>query len=236
MLDYFFLEKRYYIVFISYLLMSNLTKVSFAKAQSVLKKFRYKPRREWSDEERILFKLCNFAVLSKKRLNAVLVSIQKLSKLSDKSHYKYTGLDIKLIKELILESLSLCFEKFKQKVSIIKESDIEKINNHLEKLKNENTRLENEITRLNFLVENFIREKEILDIEELREILNKKSSKKRKKVNKQLKGLEKLEFKKENIKDFLEKWNQGYTTFEITESFKKIEMDIKGSKKKTFKL
>ena len=96
-------------------------------------------------------------------------------------------------------------------------------------------RLENEITRLNFLVENFIREKEILDIEELREILNKHSSKEEK-INKQVKDSEKLEFKKENVEDFLEKWNQGYTTFEITESFKKIEMDIKGTKKKTFKL
>ena len=42
------------------------TKISFAKAQSILRKFRYKPRSEWSQDDRILFKLCNFAVLSKK--------------------------------------------------------------------------------------------------------------------------------------------------------------------------
>ena len=75
------------------------TKISFAKAQSILKKFRYKPRNEWSQEDRILFKLCNFSVLSKKRLNNVLTTLQRLAKLSDKSHYKYSELDIKLIKE-----------------------------------------------------------------------------------------------------------------------------------------
>ena len=91
------------------------TKVSFEKAQKILKKFRYKPRREWTDDDRILFKLCNFAVLSKKRLNNVLLSIQSLSKLSHKSHYKYTEFDIKLIKELILENMEICFAKFKPK-------------------------------------------------------------------------------------------------------------------------
>ena len=69
--------------------MNEIPKISYAKAQSILQKFRYKPRREWSEEDRFLFKLCSFAVLSKKRLNNVLISIQKLSKLSDKSHYKY---------------------------------------------------------------------------------------------------------------------------------------------------
>ena len=157
--------------------MKDIPKVSYAKAQSVLKKFRYKPRQEWSDEDRVLFKICSFAVLSKKRLNNVLISIQRLSKLSDKSHYKFTELDIKLIKELILENLKLCFEKFKQKISIIKESEIEKIDTHLRKLKTENLRLENEITRLNFIIENFIREREIHDFEEIGSVLKNKSKK-----------------------------------------------------------
>ncbi len=214
--------------------MNEIPKISYAKAQSILQKFRYKPRREWSDEDRFLFKLCSFAVLSKKRLNNVLISIQKLSKLSDKSHYKYSELDIKLIKELIFENLTICFDKFKQKISMIKESDVEKIDNHLQKLKEENVRLEKEITRLNFIIENFIRDRDIHDIDEISDILKKRSTKSR--IKKSINESERLEFSREGIDDFVEKWNQGFTTFEITESFKKIGIDIKGSKKKRFKL
>ena len=214
--------------------MNDIPKISYAKAQSILQKFRYKPRREWSDEDRFLFKLCSFAVLSKKRLNNVLISIQKLSKLSDKSHYKYSELEIKLIKELIFENLTICFDKFKQKISMIKESDVEKIDNHLQKLKEENVRLEKEITRLNFIIENFIRDRDIHDIDEISDILKKRSTKSR--IKKSINESERLEFSREGIDDFVEKWNQGFTTFEITESFKKIGIDIKGSKKKRFKL
>ena len=120
--------------------MNKTFKPSFAKAQSILKKFRYKPRKDWSEEDRIIFKLSNFAVLSRKRLNSVLIALNKLSKLSDKSHYKYNELDVKLLKELILQNLDICFEKFKQKISVIKESDLEKIENHLAKIKDENLR------------------------------------------------------------------------------------------------
>ncbi len=215
--------------------MNNAFKVSFAKAQSILNKFRYKPRNEWSNDDRVLFKLCNFAVLSRKRLNHVLIAIEKLSKLSDKSHYKYNELDVKLIKELILENLDICFEKFKHKLSVIKESDVEKIKSHLEKIKTENIRLENEIKRLNFIIENFIREKEIHEIKDVQEILQKKISKKKSKTHKQA-TIGKLSFNQENIKEFIKKWNQGYTTFEITESLKKVGVDMKGTKKKSFKL
>ena len=175
--------------------MDKAFRVSFAKAQSVLNKFRYKPRKQWSSDDRILFKLCNFAVLSRKRLNHVLLSLDKLSKLSDKSHYKYNELDIKLIKELILEKLDICFEKFKHKMSVIKESDLQKIKAHLNSIKNENLRLENEIKRLNFIIENFIKEKEIQEIEDVWEILNKKISGKKKSSKKQLEG--KLSFDQE---------------------------------------
>ena len=214
--------------------MSKTFKVSFAKAQSVLNKFRYKPRNQWSKDDRILFKLCNFAVLSRKRLNHVLLSLDKLSKLSDKSHYKYSELDIKLLKELILEKLDNCFEKFKHKISVIKESDLQKIKEHLNNIKNENLRLENEIKRLNFIIENFIKEKEIQEIEDVWEILNKKIARKKMSRKKQLE--EKLSFNQENIKEFIKKWNQGLTTTEITESFKKIGLDISESKKKTYKI
>ena len=214
--------------------MNKAFKVSFAKAQSVLNKFRYKPRNQWSKDDRILFKLCNFAVLSRKRLNHVLLSLDKLSKLSDKSHYKYSELDIKLLKELILEKLDNCFEKFKHKISVIKESDLQKIKEHLNNIKNENLRLENEIKRLNFIIENFIKEKEIQEIEDVWEILNKKIARKKMSRKKQLE--EKLSFNQENIKEFIKKWNQGLTTTEITESFKKIGLDISESKKKTYKI
>ena len=214
--------------------MDKAFKVSFAKAQSVLNRFRYKPRKQWSSDDRVLFKLCNFAVLSRKRLNQILLSLDKLSKLSDKSHYKYNELDIKLLKELILEKLDNCFEKFKHKISVIKESDLHKIKEHLNSLKNENQRLENEIKRLNFIIENFIKEKEIQDIGDVWEILNKKISRKKMSPKKQLE--KKLSFSQENIKEFIKKWNRGHTTTEITESFKKIELDIKKSKKKTFKI
>ena len=123
--------------------MDKAFKVSFAKAQSVLNKFRYKPRKQWSNDDRVLFKLCNFAVLSRKRLNQILLSLDKLSKLSDKSHYKYNEFDIKLLKELILEKLDNCFEKFKHKISVIKESDLQKIKEHLNNIKNENLRFHN---------------------------------------------------------------------------------------------
>ena len=43
-------------------------KLSFADAFTFLKKFRYKPRNEWTKEERTIFKICNFIVLSKKEL------------------------------------------------------------------------------------------------------------------------------------------------------------------------
>ena len=186
--------------------MNKAFKVSFAKAQSVLNKFRYKPRKKWSDDDRVLFKLCNFAVLSRKRLNQILISLDKLSKLSDKSHYKYNELDIKLLKELILEKLDNCFEKFKHKISVIKESDLQKIKEHLNSIKNENLRLENEIKRLNFIIENFIKEKEIQEIRDVWEILNKKISRKKMSPKKQLE--KKLSFSQENIKEFIKKWHQ----------------------------
>ncbi len=214
--------------------MDKAFKVSFAKAQSVLNRFRYKPRKQWSNDDRVLFKLCNFAVLSRKRLNQVLLSLDKLSKLSDKSHYKYNELDIKLIKELILEKLDICFEKFKHKISVIKESDLQKIKEHLNSIKNENLRLENEIERLNFIIESFIKDKEIQNISDVWEILNKKISRSKASSKKKLEG--KLSFNQENVKEFIKKWNQGHTTFEITESLRKIGLDINKSKKKIYKV
>ena len=208
-----------------------MIKVSFSKAQSFINKLRYKSRKEWSDDDRVYFKICNFAVLSRKRLNDLLFDIERLSKLSDKSHYKYDELDVKLIKELILKKLDDCFEKFREKVSIIKEIDLEKIEEHIAKIKDENLRLENEVKRLNFIIENFIREKKINEIEEIKEILESKLFSKRIKSKKK-KDTRKLRFDEESIQDFIKKWEQGQTTFEITESLNKLTIDIGETRKK----
>ena len=161
------------------------------------------------EEDRIIFKLSNFAVLSRKRLNSVLIALNKLSKLSDKSHYKYNELDVKLLKELILQNLDICFEKFKQKISVIKESDLEKIENHIAKIKDENLRLENENKRLNFIIESFIREKDIVEIEKVNEILKKKISNKSRQLKKKSRkeiARERLDFNEDNMRDFIKKW------------------------------
>ena len=169
-------------------------------------------------------------------MNNILTTIRRLAKLSDKSHYKYSELDIKLIKELILENLEICFKKFKQNINIIKESDMNQIHSHIKNLKDENLRLENEIKRLNFIIESFVSELKIKEIGDIQDILTKKiKTANRKKINKK-KGGDRLKFDQESIKEFIKKWDEGYTTFEITESFKKIGVDLDQSKKKRYKL
>ncbi|MBS91938.1 MAG: hypothetical protein CMM95_02655 [Rickettsiales bacterium] len=208
--------------------------VSFGKAQEMLSKFRYKPRREWSKDDRVTFKVCNFAVLSKKRLNKVFSAFDSIAKLSDKSHYKYSELDILILKELILENLNVCFQKFNLDIKIIKEIDIQKIQDHLDILKEENLRLENETKRLQFIIENYVRENKLEEIDDINQILKIKLpssqivSKKKKSKN--------LEFDEENLKKFMQKWRTGHTTVEISEEFKKENLDIERSRKKRFKL
>ncbi len=208
--------------------------VSFGKAQEMLSKFRYKPRREWSKEDRITFKVCNFAVLSKKRLNRVFAAFNSIAKLSDKSHYKYSELDILILKELILENLNICFQKFNLDIKIIKEVDIQKIQGHLDNLKEENLRLENETQRLQFIIENYIRENTLQEIEDIKQILKKKLPTAQL-VNKKKKS-KNIDFDEKNLKEFMEKWKTGHTTNEISNYFKKENLDISKSKKKRFKL
>ncbi len=214
--------------------MVDFKRVSYSQAQKILQKFRYRPRNQWSEKDRLIFKICNFTVLSKKRLNKVMESLKSLSKLSDKSHYKYSDLEIRLIKELILESLKTCFDSFKQNINIIKESDIEKIDKHLHKLKDENIRLENENNRLTFIIESFVREAEIKEIEGVKEILEKKI--KIRKRNKKSNKSQGLTFDKDNLKELLNKWNEGLTASEITDKFKKVNVNLNETKKKRFKL
>ena len=118
--------------------------ISFTDALKFLNKFRYRNRKDWSKDERTLFKICNFIVLSRKRINRVFEAFDSLEKLSNKSHYQYTENDINLLKGIILENLEDKLKKFNKDLSIFKDSDIEIFQNHLNALKSENLRLENE--------------------------------------------------------------------------------------------
>ena len=204
--------------------------ISFSKALEVLKKYRYKARREWSKEERVLFKICNFIVLSKKRINKIFEATSSFSKLSDKSHYNYSEYEILQIKELILENLERCFQKFNKKIRFLKESDVQDLFDHLDQLKEENTRLQKENERLQFLVENYLREKKLLNNKTLRDITKRKGISKKKAKN------EDVKLDKKSVKRFIEKWEKGMTSSEIVRELKAENLFLKNEKKKGFKL
>ena len=205
--------------------------LSFADAFTFLKKFRYKPRNEWTKDERTIFKICNFIVLSKKRINRIFLSFASLAKLSDKSHYNYNEADIVKIKDLLLQSLEEVLQKFNKKIRLFKEQDINTIQEHLKKIKEENLRLENENKRLNFVITNYIRENELLEIEEVKEIVNKKN------IKEKFKKSQKTNIPRErNMKKFIEKWKKGLTTFEINEEITEESLAVKKELKKKIKL
>tara|TARA_A100001011_G_scaffold400577_1_gene516412 strand:- start:4625 stop:5269 length:645 start_codon:yes stop_codon:yes gene_type:complete len=207
------------------------SKLSFADAFAFLKKFRYKPRSEWTKEERTIFKICNFIVLSKKRINKIFLAFSSLAKLSDKSHYNYNEVDIIKIKDLLLQNLEETLQKFNKKIRLFKEEDINTVQEHLKKIKEENLRLENENKRLNFVITNFIRENELLEIDEVKEILN------RKKIKEKFKKSQKTgTLRGENMKKFIEKWKKGLTTFEINEEIVNENLAVKKELKKKVKL
>ena len=199
--------------------MSLSTKnISFSDALNFLKKFRYKKRKDWSKDERTFFKICNFIVLSRKRVKKVFEAFDSLEKLSNKSHYQYTENDINLLKGIILENLEDKLKNFKKDLSIFKDSDIEIFQNHLDELKAENLRLENENKRLQFIIENFVKEKEISEIDDIKSLVGKDISANRK-LKSSLKG-EKINFSKENIRKFLKLWSEGKSTLEIVNIYK----------------
>ena len=206
-------------------------KLSFADAFSFLKKFRYKPRNEWTKEERTIFKICNFIVLSKKRINKTFLAFSSLAKLSDKSHYNYNEIDILKIKDLLLQNLEETLQKFNKNIRLLKEEDINIVQEHLKKLKDENLRLENENRRLNFVITNYIRENELLKIDEVKEILSKKNIK-----EKLRKSQKTSSYREENIKKFIEKWKKGLTTFEINEEIVNENLAVVKEVKKKVKL
>ena len=205
--------------------------LSFADAFTFLKKFRYKPRNEWTKEERTIFKICNFIVLSKKRINKIFLAFSSLAKLSDKSHYNYNEIDILKIKDLLLQSLEETLQKFNKKIRLFKEEDINIVQEHLKKLKDENLRLENENRRLNFVITNYIRENELLKIDEVKEILSKKNIKEKFKKSEKTSS-----YRDKNIKKFIEKWKKGLTTFEINEEIVNENLAVVKEVKKKVKL
>ena len=206
-------------------------KLSFADAFTFLKKFRYKPRNEWTKEERTIFKICNFIVLSKKRINKTFLAFSSLAKLSDKSHYNYNEIDILKIKDLLLQNLEETLQKFNKNIRLLKEEDINIVQEHLKKLKDENLRLENENRRLNFVITNYIRENELLKIDEVKEILSKKNIK-----EKFRKSQKTSSYRDKNIKKFIEKWKKGLTTFEINEEIVNENLAVVKEVKKKVKL
>lgn len=204
--------------------------ISFSQAKDVLDEYRYKPRREWSKEERVFFKICNFIVLSKKRVNKILSTIQSLAKLSDKSHYNYNEFDILQIKEIILDNLERCFQKFEKDIKILKDSDIHELFDHQKKLKDENLRLQKENQRLQFLFNDYLSEEKISKNTLLAKILEKENYKKRKKEKKD------IIIDKKNIKKFVEKWEKGMTTNEISSELQNENLNFKIGKRKRYNL
>ena len=192
--------------------------ISFSDALNFLNKFRYKKRKDWSKNERTFFKICNFIVLSRKRIKKVFEAFDSLEKLSNKSHYQYTENDINLLKGIILENLENKLKNFNKDLSIFKDSDIEIFQNHLDELKAENLRLENENKRLQFIIENFVKEKEISEIDEIKSLVRKNIPANRK-LKTSLKN-EKINFSKENIRKFLKLWSEGKSTLEIVNIYK----------------
>ena len=209
--------------------MSKNVVISFSKALEVLKKYRYRARREWSKDERVLFKICNFIVLSKKRINRIFEATSSFSKLSDKSHYNYNEYEILQIKELILENLERCLQKFNKQIKILKESDIQDLFDHLEKSKDENIRLQKENERLQFMIKNYLREERLLNNKVLTDIA------KRKIIEKKSKN-EDMKLDKKSVKRFIEKWEKGMTSSEIIRELKEENLLLKNEKKKSFKL
>ena len=114
---------------------------------------------------------------------------------------------------------------------MFKEEDINIVQEHLKKLKDENLRLENENKRLNFVITNYIRENELLEIDEVKEILSKKNIKEKFKKSQKTGS-----YREKNMKKFIEKWKKGLTTFEINEEIVNENLAVEKELKKKVKL
>ena len=136
---------------------------------------------------------------------------------------------INLLKGIILENLEDKLKAFNKNLSIFKDSDIEIFQTHLDQFKEENLRLENENKRLQFIIESFVKEKEISEINDIRDLVNMKVSVSKKSETSLKK--EKLNFSKENIRKFTKLWSEGKTTFEIVNIYSKKKLGKTPGKK-----
>ena len=189
--------------------------ISYSEAYQFIKKFRYKPRKEWTHDERLFFKICNFIVLSKKRINKIFIAFDAFSKLSDKSHYNYKISDIKKIKDMIVENLQSSLKKFDKNIKILKESDIESLSEYFVELKMENTRLHKETERLQAIVEKYVKEKKLFEIQEIEEILNRSNEKKSHLTKNRSESLT-----EKSLKTFIQNWEKGLINFDIKDKKK----------------
>ena len=169
-------------------------------------------------------------MLSKKRVNKIFSAINSFGKLSDKSHYNYNEFDIIQIKELILDNLEGCFQNFFKEIKILKDSDIQEIVDHLKKIKDENLRLQNENERLQFLFNDYLSEEKLSKNTVLSRVLGSINQKKVKESKKDFK------IDRKNIKKFVEKWEMGMTTNEITKELQEESLTIKLGKRKRYNL
>ena len=214
---------------------SSLQSISYFDAVKTLKKFRYKPRKEWTAQEKESFKICNFNVLSRKRLNKILDSIKSFGKLGDKSHYKYSEEDLILIKDLILGSLDFSFKKFSKNIEIISEEDLHVIQDRFERLNAENQRLREEIKNYKDELEVHKRTYEEKDKKSLKRIFSELDDSTE--INNKSKKLKrKVLADKKNLKNASTNWKDGMTLDEIKNDFLKGNFNLVNTKKKKIKL
>ena len=214
---------------------SSLRNISYFDAVKTLKEFRYKPRKEWTTKEKETFKICNFNVLSRKRLNKILDSIKSFGKLGDKSHYKYSEGDLILIKDLILESLDTTFKKFSKNIEVISEENLHLIQDRFDRLNAENQRLLDEVKNYKDELEIHKKAFEEKDKKSLKRIFselndstetNNESKKQKRKI---LAG-------KKNLKNASTNWKDGMTLDEIKNDFLKVNLNFVNTKKRKIKL
>ena len=122
-------------------------KVSFFEAIQIIKEIRKKPRSNWTKKERFDFKGYNFQILSRKRINKIVESLNSFKKLSNKSHYKFYLNDLVIIRELLVSKLNETLCSFFKKLEVLSSEDILKIKSYLQKILNENDRLKRELSQ-----------------------------------------------------------------------------------------
>ena len=127
-------------------------------------------------------------------------------------------------------TLKAAFQNFFKEIKILKDSDIQEIVDHLEKLKDENLRLQNENERLQFLFNDYLSEEKLSKNTVLSRVLEGINKKKVKGSNKDFK------IDRKNIKKFVEKWEKGMTTNEITKELQEESLTIKVGKRKRYNL